>query len=69
MPLIHQLLCTGLSVYFVLRLVPVSEQLASIWPLAKKFSNLKLNAIHSMRRGAGRGKPDGPKRLPIALGF
>ena len=22
-----------------------------------------------MRRGAGRGKPDGPKRLTIALGF
>ena len=52
---------------FVLCLVPVSLQLASIWPLAKNCSQLK--AIHSMRRGAGRGKPDGPKRLPIALGF
>ena len=29
----------------------------------------QFKAIHSMRRGAGRGKPDGPKRLPIALGF
>ena len=52
---------------FVLCLVPVSLQLASIWPLAEHCSQLK--AIHSMRRGAGRGKPDGPKRLPIALGF
>jgi hypothetical protein len=52
---------------FVLCLVSVSEQLASIWPLAENCS--KLKAIHSMRRGAGRGKPDGPKRLPIALGF
>jgi len=42
-------------------------QLASIWLLAENCSQLK--AIHSMRRGAGRGKPDGPKRLPIALGF
>ena len=52
---------------FVLCLVPVSVQLASIWPLAENCSQLK--AIHSMRRGAGRGKPDGPKQLPIALGF
>ena len=52
---------------FVLCLVPVSLQLASIWPLAEHCSQLK--AIHSMRRGAGRRKPDGPKRLPIALGF
>jgi hypothetical protein len=55
---------------FVLCLVSVSEeseQLASIWPLAENCS--KLKAIHSMRRGAGRGKPDGPKREPIALGF
>ena len=51
---------------FVLCLVSASEQLASIWPLAEKCS--KLKAIHSMRRGAGIGKPDGPKRLPIALG-
>ncbi len=52
---------------FVLCLFSVSVQLASIWPLAENRSQLK--AIHSMRRGAGRGKPDGPKRLPIALGF
>jgi hypothetical protein len=52
---------------FVLCLVPVSVQLASIWPLVENCS--QLNAIHSMRRGAGRGKPDGPKQLPIALGF
>ncbi len=54
---------------FVLRLVSVSEeseQLASIWPLAENCS--KLKAIHSMSQGAGRGKPDGPKRVPIALG-
>jgi len=52
---------------FVLCLFAVLLQLASIWPLAENCSQLK--AIHSMRRGAGRGKPDGPKRLPIALGF
>ena len=52
---------------FVLCLVPVSVQSASIWPLAENCS--KLKAIQSMRRGAGRGKPDGPKRLPIALDF
>jgi hypothetical protein len=52
---------------FVLSLVPVSVQLVSIWPLAVNCSQLK--AIHSMCRGAGRGKPDGPKRLPIALTF
>ena len=55
---------------FVLCLVSVSEQLASIssWPPAENWCS-KLKATHSMRRGAGRGKPDGPKRLPIALGF
>jgi hypothetical protein len=50
-------------------LVPVLEQLASIGPLAENCSNLKLNPIHSMRRGAGRGKPSGPKQLPLSLGF
>ena len=60
----HRVVCILL---FVLCLVPVSLQLASIWPLAENCSQLK--AIHSMRRGAGRGKPDGPKQLPIALGF
>ncbi len=48
-------------------LVPVSLQLASIWPLTENCS--QFEAIHSMRRREGRGKPDGPKRLPIALGF
>ena len=56
---------------FVLCLVPVSEQLASIGPLTEICNKLKTS--HSMRRGAGRGagrgKPDGPKRLPISLGF
>jgi hypothetical protein len=54
-------------ILFVLCLVPVSEHLASIGPLAENCN--KLKASHSMRRGAGRGKPDGLKRLPIALGF
>lgn len=53
---------------FVLCLISVSEQLASIWPPVENWCS-KLKATHSMRRGAGRGKPDGPKRLPIALGF
>ena len=52
--------------FFVLCLVSVSEQLASIWPLADNCSKLKAN--NSMHQGAGRGKPDGPKRFPIALG-
>ena len=42
---------------FVLCLVPFSENCS------------QLKAIHGMRRGAGGGKPDGPQRLPIALGF
>ena len=55
----------------LLCLVPVSEQSESIWPLAEPCSklNLKSRSTDSMRRGAGRGKPDGPKRLPISLGF
>ena len=57
---------------FVLCLVPVSEPLASIGPLTEICN--KSKSSHSMRRGAGRGavgrgKPDGPKRLPISLGF
>jgi hypothetical protein len=52
---------------FKLCLVPVSEQLASIGPPAENCS--KLNAIHSMRRDAGRGKPDAPKQLPLSFGF
>ena len=56
--------------FFLLCLVPVSEQLASIEPLAENCSKLKLlNAIHSMRRGAGRGQPSGTKQLPLSLGF
>ena len=34
-----------------------------------RLNRLLTNAIHSMRRGAGRGKLQGPKRLPISLGF
>ena len=56
---------------FVLYLVPVSEPLPSIGPLTEICN--KLKSSHSMCRGAGRGdgrgKPDGPKRLPISLGF
>jgi hypothetical protein len=54
-------------ILFVLCLVPVSEQLASIGPQAEICS--KLNAIHSMHRDARRGKPDAPKQLPLSLGF
>jgi hypothetical protein len=54
-------------ILFMLCLVPVSEQLASIGPLAENCS--KLNAIHSMCRDAGRGKPDAPKHSPLSLGF
>ena len=53
--------------FFVFYLV--LEQLALIGPRAENCSSLKLNAIHSMRRGAGRGKPSGPKQLPLSLGF
>ena len=53
--------------FFVLCLVPVSGQFSSIRPLAENCS--KLHAIHSMRRGAGRGQPSGPKQLPLSLGF
>ena len=59
---------------FVLCLVPGSEPLASIIfrnlaaePCSKL--NLKSRSTDSMHRGAGRGKPDGPKRVPISLGF
>ena len=51
--------------FIVLCLVSVSETLTSIGP----ENCCKLNAIHSMRRGVGRGKPDGPKQLPLSLGF
>ena len=53
--------------FFVLSLVPVSEQLALIGPLEGNCS--KLNAVHSMRRGAGGRQPCGPKQLPLSLGF
>ena len=53
--------------FVVLCLVSVSEQLASIGPLAENCS--RLNAIHRMRRGAGRVKADGPKQLPLSLAF
>ena len=51
--------------FFWLCLVPVSEQSASIGPPAENYS--KLNVIHSMRRDAGRGKPDSLKQLPPGL--
>ncbi len=54
-------------ILLVMCLVPNSEQLASIGPQAEICS--KLNAIHSMRRDAGRGKPHTPKQLPLSLGF
>ena len=53
--------------FLVLCLVPGSEQLASLGPLAENCS--KLNAIDSMRRGAGRGQPSGLKQFPLSLGF
>ena len=61
----------------LLCLAPVSERLESIGPLAERCSKFKLKSqsTDSMRRGAGRGapagrgKPDGPKRLPMSLGF
>ena len=58
-------------ILLVLFLIPVStrEQLGSTGSLVKNCSKITGNAIHSMRRGAGRGKPEGPKRLPISLGF
>jgi hypothetical protein len=57
-----------MRILFVLCLVSVldqgeycaSESLAENW--------CKLN-FPSMRRGAGRGKPEGRKQLPISLGF
>ena len=65
----HVVVC----ILFVLCLVPVSQQHAvgscasESQPLAENCSyNLKVN---SMRRGAGRGKPDGPKQVPLSLGF
>jgi hypothetical protein len=50
-------------ILFVLYLIPVSprEQLGSTGSLAENCSKFTGNAIHSMRRGAGRGKPEGPK--------
>jgi hypothetical protein len=66
----HVVVC----ILFVLCLVPVSQQhavgscVSECQPLAGNCS-IKLNAIHSMRRGAGRGKPEGRQQLPISLGF
>ena len=50
----HRVVCILL---FVLCLVPVSEILASIGPLAEIHN--KLKSSHSMRRGAGRGAGGG----------
>ncbi len=63
----------GVRILFVSSLTPVSarEQLGSIGPLAENCS--KVQAIHSMPvhqgAAAGRGKPDGPKQLPLSLGY
>ena len=65
----------AVRILFVLCLTPVlaRDQLGSIGPPAENCS--KLNAIHRdsmpVRQGAatGRGKPDGPKQLPLSLGF
>lgn len=60
-------------ILFVLCLVPVSslEQVGSCASESLALAE-NCNAIHIMRRGAGgvgRGKPDGPKQLPLSLGF
>ncbi len=72
----HRILAVLIQVLlFVLCLVPVWEQLALIigQPLEEICTGSKLKLSHSMRqgagRGAGRGKPCSPKRLPISLGF
>ena len=58
-------------IFFVLCLITFSarEQLGSTGSLAENRSKFFSNAFHSMRHGAGRGKPEGRKRLPISLGF
>jgi hypothetical protein len=56
---------------FVLCLVSVLEQgeYCASESLAENWCNLQLNAIHSMRRGAGQRKPEGRTQLTISLGF
>ncbi len=58
-------------ILFVLCLVSILDQgdCCASESLAENWCNLQLNAIHSMRRGAGRGKPEGRIQLPISLGF
>uniref|UniRef100_A0A7S0QMD2 C2H2-type domain-containing protein n=1 Tax=Cryptomonas curvata TaxID=233186 RepID=A0A7S0QMD2_9CRYP len=75
MPLIHPSLHRVLRILFVLCLYPVLQQHAvgscasESQPLAENRCKSRLKAIHSMRRGAGRGKPEGRKQLPLSLGF
>ena len=60
-----------MRILFVLCLVSVLDQgeYCASESLAENWCNLQSNAIHSMRRGAGRGKPEGRAQLPISLGF
>ena len=50
-----------MRILFVLCLVSVLDQgeYCASESLAENWCNLQSNAIHSMRRGAGRGKPEG----------
>ena len=58
-------------ILFVLCLVSVVEQgeYCASESLAENWCNWQVNAIHSMRRGAGRGKPEGRTQSTISLGF
>jgi hypothetical protein len=62
-------------ILFVLCLFPVLQQHAAgscaseSQALAENCCKSRLKAIHSMRPGAGRGKPQGRKQLPLSLGF
>jgi hypothetical protein len=60
-----------MRILFVLCLVSVLDQgeYCASESLAENWCNLQSNAIHSMRRGAGRGKPEGRAQVPISLGF
>jgi hypothetical protein len=62
-------------ILFVLCLFPVLQQHAAgscaseSQALAENCCKSRLKAIHSMPPGAGRGKPQGRKQLPLSLGF
>ena len=55
--------CTVLSARFSARFGAIGID----WATGGILQQVKSS--HSMRLGAVRGKPDGPKRLPISLGF